>query len=604
MIRKEITISKKEGKTQYLCEVYPQIETNTILKKTITGIGATYSEIKAPRHSIIIEPTKPVIYGKTTNIQHKKDNILGVFEGVYQTTIIDYIEESIHQKRWIKIMTTPESFKKVQDAFDNLEIDIQHDGFFLLFDEIHRTIKDSNYRENITIPMDFFFGCKDKAIVSATPPKVTVEKRLKEFQIVTLVPDFDYKKDITLYATNNVLQRTRELLEELKTDNKPLFLFVNSASIITSMMNQLGVSNQSAVFCSSKSVENVKSKNFQSVYEQWDNKNMAQYNWLTSRFFSALDIEIAETPNIIILTDCFSADYTMIDPYMDAVQIVGRFRNGVGKIYHISNFNKSIPVKSKEELKSIIKSMNEVYKYLKTMSKTAPTENQRNAFLDVLHIVPYTQFLKGDGNVDPFKVDNYLNIETIRSLYNDSQRLLNAYKECNFFNVSYKHIKYIYGDFERLKIEKNSTSTKERRKEIVTQLEQLGTCYTETDCQLKRELKFVDSLIVEAYDILGKEEIERLDYSHSKIKAALILKKHQQEKHSTDTIDLINASFQPHHWYSSKVIKSKLIEIFSELNISTKGVTAQTIKEYFEAVDKRTKSKRGYLLINTRFVRR
>ena len=53
MKKKFITINKIAGKIQYLTEVLPQIETNTILCKTLTGLGATYSEIKAKRHSII-----------------------------------------------------------------------------------------------------------------------------------------------------------------------------------------------------------------------------------------------------------------------------------------------------------------------------------------------------------------------------------------------------------------------------------------------------------------------------------------------------------------------------------------------------------------------
>ncbi len=58
----EIEIKKKSnGKIQYLTEVLKEIPTNTILCKTLTGLGATYGEIKAKRHSIIIEPNKPVI---------------------------------------------------------------------------------------------------------------------------------------------------------------------------------------------------------------------------------------------------------------------------------------------------------------------------------------------------------------------------------------------------------------------------------------------------------------------------------------------------------------------------------------------------------------
>jgi len=50
-------------KGQYLIDVLPLIPTNVIVNKTVTGIGATYTEIKAPRNSIIVEPNLPVIYG-------------------------------------------------------------------------------------------------------------------------------------------------------------------------------------------------------------------------------------------------------------------------------------------------------------------------------------------------------------------------------------------------------------------------------------------------------------------------------------------------------------------------------------------------------------
>lgn len=50
-----IQIGKNEsGKIQYLTEVLPMIPANTILYKTLTGLGATYGELKADRNSIII----------------------------------------------------------------------------------------------------------------------------------------------------------------------------------------------------------------------------------------------------------------------------------------------------------------------------------------------------------------------------------------------------------------------------------------------------------------------------------------------------------------------------------------------------------------------
>ena len=98
MKNKEITVSKEaNGKIQYLTEILPEIPTNTILYKKLTGLGATYGELKAHRNSIIIEPNKPVISGKCKDPKHGKDNLFGVFDGVYADDIVAYMERSIKQ---------------------------------------------------------------------------------------------------------------------------------------------------------------------------------------------------------------------------------------------------------------------------------------------------------------------------------------------------------------------------------------------------------------------------------------------------------------------------------------------------------------------------
>ena len=591
------------GKVQYLSDIYPVIETNTILNKTITGIGATYSEIKAPRNSIIIEPTRPVIYGKTHDPKHKDDNLKGVCQGVYQDEIADYIETSIRQNRWIKILTTPESFKKVQDAFEGLDIDIRFDGYFLLFDECQKMVKDCDYRSDITLPMDLFFECRDKAIVSATPPTQYADPRFNDFQMVKLCPDYDYRMDLQLYTTNNVLQSIRELLGSLVSDERPVFLFVNSTDMILSLMKQLGVMDESVVFCSEKSVDKLKSFKFRNAYEEWKESRIARYNWMTSRFYSALDIELPEVPNVVMLTDCFTAEYTMIDPYMDAVQIVGRFRNGVNKIYHISNFDYRNPIKSYEEIVQSVRSMKHAYEWVGTASDSASTTSDRVAFRELQKSAPFTRFLDENNRIDPYKVDNYIDEEKVKVIYNNYGNLLRAYQECGYFNVTHTPKPYKYGDYERLKIDSKAASIREKRKEIVAQLEQLGDCDTELECQFKRDLEFADRMIVEAYDLIGKAEIERLRYSVTKIREAVILKKHQVKAYATDAIQLINTFFYPQQWYSAKTIKEKIKEIFAELSIpTTKAVTSHTIKEYFEAREiRKRKEGRGYFLIAPKF---
>ena len=86
MTTKEIILKKQNSRIPYLTELLEdgRIKTNTILCKTLTGLGATHSEIKAHRHSIIIEPNRPVIVGKCKDPEHKHDNLFGVYHGICQ----------------------------------------------------------------------------------------------------------------------------------------------------------------------------------------------------------------------------------------------------------------------------------------------------------------------------------------------------------------------------------------------------------------------------------------------------------------------------------------------------------------------------------------
>ena len=64
---------------------------------------------------------------------------------------------------------------------------------------------------------------------------------------------------------------------------------------------------------------------------------MSQYNFFTSRFFNAVDIELDFKPYVILVTDVYFAEQTMFDPYSDVVQIIGRFRNGITAVTHVTN---------------------------------------------------------------------------------------------------------------------------------------------------------------------------------------------------------------------------------------------------------------------------
>ena len=258
-----------------------------------------------------------------------------------------------------------------------------------------------------------------------------------------------------------------------------------------------------------------------------------------------------------MLTDCYMAEFTMIDPYTDAIQIVGRFRNGVADIYHIANTNHNLPIKSQEEIKGFINCSEEIYNNMRTFYNSASNRAAKEAYRTALDCLPFNRMLDIHGNKNYFAIDNYMDEELLKSSYNSPKTLEEAYSQCDSFRIHRKVFNYKLGDYERLKRVNKSLSLKEKRKQIVEQMEMLGECTTEMEMEFKRELSQGDAFIVEAYDTIGKAKIESLNYSYRKIKEAVILTKHNEKSTGTEVILLIKNSFQAGRWYSALTLSLK-----------------------------------------------
>lgn len=576
-----INIEKKNGKTQYLTEVLPEIPTNTILYKKLTGLGATYGELKADRDSIILEPNVPVIKGKCKDPKHAKDNLMGVYENVTVDSIVKYLQAS--KEKHIKLLSTPESFSKIKTAFEEIDRDI-YSTCYLLFDECHKIVKDVDYRENITLPFDDFFMFENKGLVSATPLDFTDPRFFKQkFQIMEVQPNFEYAQPLNLYHTNNVLQ---ELKKRISNIEKPIFLFINSTETIYSIMNKLDILEQSTVFCAYNSVKNLKDKKFSQVYSDWDAAKMNKYNFLTSRFFNALDIELDFQPEVFIVTDVTMATQSIIDPFTDTIQIIGRFRNGIVSASHITNTDYKFQVRSKAQLQFRINVFEENYKMLKAYHDNATNDELRDAVKAILNNHPLTPLLNTDGTKNWFKIDNYLAENLVQGYYNSFNELVKNYKQCKSFKLNYESQAYKLSDTERLKRENKSLSIKAKRREIVEQLEMLKGDETSIAMEHKRELIRTDAFIVQAYDELGKAKIEELKYSHPKIREAMILKKYNENRTGTEFIEMVKNRFKAGQSYELSQINKIRDEIYSLLNMPPiKRKPKDFLSDFFELRD-------------------
>ena len=594
-----IQINKNEnGKIQYLTEVLPMIPANTILYKTLTGLGATYGELKADRNSIIIEPNVPVIVGKCNDPKHKEDNLFGVYEGVYTEDVIKYLEKSADKRT--KILTTPESFQKVKDAFELMDMDI-YGTCFLLFDECHKIVKDADYRSDITLPFDDFFLFNEKALVSATPISFSDPRfEMQKFQIIRIEPAFEYKLPVSLIHTNNVLEQLKRTLDKLNATD--ICLFVNSTDMIYSFIKQLDIENESTVFCAKKSVEKLKNKKFKHAFEQWSKSKMKKYNFFTSRFYNALDIELEIKPTVIMISDVYFSEYSMIDPHTDAIQAIGRFRNGVNRVCHIFNTNPNLPVRTEEEIGIYLQANKEVYDKIKTFYDCATSEEARNAYHGILKVLPFNQMLNKDGKENFFAIDNYVDEALLKSSYNAQEKLIASYRSNRLFDLDVESAYFPFGDFERLKKESKYASLKDKRKEVVRQLELLkGDDETEMIRNYKEDLRKADSFIYEAYEEIGKEMIESLDYSVKRIKEAMILKQNREKTEGTEFIQLIKNSFKVGQKYTKKYIKEELTRIYALTGVTPqKTITGQSIKEFFYVKEINTGGSRKFLLVESK----
>ncbi len=442
---------------------------SSIIHKKIPGCGATTLELLFERNSIIIEPNVPVIKGKCKFYNgklRKHKRILGVYEGIEPEDIKFYVENRVGYK---KILTTPEGFKKIKEALG----DAIYTDYFILFDECEKAIQDIDFRDAIINPIDEFFAFNKKAFVSATP-LMPSDPRFANFKQVVIEPDYDFKEDICVLTTNNVAFQLKLLLDKIQgsveMNNRKCFIFLKSTKRIKRLIKGLNIQNESSVYCSETSAKELHLNGIENVYSVINDK-FTMFNFLTSRFFSAVDIDYtmyACNPIIIMLSDVVAVAHTTIDPVTESIQISGRFRKPVDEkikvlkdIYHISNFNSKFTSFTEEGVRAILEDKKELHQFITKFQPKSDIE-YINAFIDqILELNGFKQFIrKDDGTLNCFMIDNFVNQERVKGYYRTSDSLLKRYEASQHFNVvsASRFYNYELTDYELAGIADNTKS--------------------------------------------------------------------------------------------------------------------------------------------------
>jgi len=608
-------IEKKIGEKQYLSDIMKELAKNAIYHKP-TGAGITRLELKTHRHSIIIESNTPVIQGKCAEFNgrnRRKLVIRGVYEGITVQEIIDYLQSGVE---YIKIMTTPESYLKVVQAFNELDMMEQvYNTYFMLFDECERTIQDVDYRKSIIIPMDDFFIFKNKAFVSATPI-IPSDPRFKQqnFKYIRVKPSYDTIQKVGLTITNNTLLSFKKHIEE--NPRERYFIFLNSTKAICTLINYLKIDcKDSYIFCSEESknklklnrITNAKSTLVESV-------EFRKYNFFTSRFNSAVDILNVVEPYIIIVTDLFIAEHTKVDPFSEVQQIIGRFRkpeNGTitRHLTHITNIDPKLKSFSQNEILTDVDRMRYLHDTLNSFCKSSTNLFARIIVKEMMEKTTFANYINKDGTTNYFMVDNAVFDGKMNGYYSKEEHLIASYNATGEFKLTVMQESYELTDAVRAEIKASKAKLKsslELLMPILNSLELMGLNNPIAIEQLE-EIKKEHPTAYSTFQEIGFERAAELEFKYHRIQAEIASKKIEREGTNFQLLTHIKSAFDVGESYTLAQIKKKLKAGIVKFNLSSLKAGIELLEIYFD-ISARTyigtengKSKYGYTILKSKF---
>ena len=401
----------------------------------------------------------------------------------------------------------------------------------------------------------------------------------------------------------------QHVLDRLR-DSKHICIFFNVTDGITELINNLGITDYK-VFCSQESVDKLLKRGIMQAYSQIDYP-LAKYNFFTCRFYSALDIRIAKhKPDIIILTDHRTANWTMIDPFTEAIQIQGRFRKRgkdditYNSLTHISTINPEIKVRSKEEVGNRVERFVANYNLLKQQHDEELDEFKKQAILEDIDNLKYQDLIDEQGEVNPFSVDNLYNEERVRGYYQSAESLYQAYIDTGFFNVEFIDAMNCVGDddIERL----NNTKIQIDQRKLILQLAiRIEEWFMSGKISYEDKEQYLNyfrqqpegNYIHTAYEKIGKDAIVSAEYKRCLIdRKVREFDKAQANKlrFSENVLKDIQREFPLGVYIPKKDIQQRLQMILQDNGVQYK-VTQDTIRDYFDCSESNSKEQPSYRL--------
>lgn len=307
-----------------------------LIKKNVTGIGATTLELRSQRNSIIVVPTKNLAYNKWETGYNKETgknvylyvgSAIGILKNSDSYDIERYINDATITYK--KILVVADSLPKVMRLIDPAK-------WFIMVDEIDMYQTDSSFRPSLEDAIDYYFRFpqKNRCLVSATI-RPFFNPQLQEEPLIDINYAVNNPRHLTICCSDNIRANVKEqipkLLEQYPDDK--IAIANNHLTSILKIIALLPEELQQK--CSILCGESSKDKAGEYYKELVDNLLPSQITFFTSTYFVGVDID--EPFHLISISDPERL-YTLLSPER-LKQIAGRCRPGLLSEYVVYSTN-------------------------------------------------------------------------------------------------------------------------------------------------------------------------------------------------------------------------------------------------------------------------
>lgn len=574
-------LQKKEqtGEMVYLSEFLDHLPSGFIWK-SCTGCGATTLALNDSTNAIIALPTRQTVQSKWVK-RDKENNIIGydteilcVYGGLNnkEDRIISYIRKRSTEDAPVKIVCTYDQVQFIVNTMLKESFRLEH--YRLYIDEVHQVLDDyaaPSRRKKIRGMLDCVKCFDDVTCITATP--LEEDKTLDEFKYLPIIKiDFpqrivrrenykcrfpvetctkivcDYLNgvnfgnahifvnsvDFILKVITNVIKDRKMSINEISESIKIVCgdTELNRGKIlnkITKLSDERIVKNiakenlalemDEILIQGLKEVEKFKKMPISSI-----NSPVKKVNFYTSTAFMGADVFDKDGQIFVISDD--SKPYTMVDVSTSLIQIIGRIRDYQSdKIIYLYSQNRYI---SEEKCKA------------QFLLDQQEREKNRKDFMDLFAKNPkmakqFPQdvresqcYLTYDEENDTFIYDKYLqwNDERNFNIIHQQQGAINSAIK------SEKHDLVIYNDEgeeiqpieEQIKRKANKRTSFQALFTRYVQLKNNLTLFPDLPNRISY-LEMYDSLLYDAYTLLGDNRVKELKYKRREIEREVEIRK-------------------------------------------------------------------------------